>query len=143
MRPYVDLFDPRIPTKTRNLIIPEPNTGCWLWIGHVNWGGYGPHRAIYIRTVGEIADGMDLDHLCRLRCCVNPYHLEPVSRSENLRRGENGRLLRERSAKITHCPQGHEYTPENTYKRPQGRDCLTCRRARSAAYNERVSRGEV
>lgn len=144
-RPYIDLFDPRIPTKTRNLIIPEPMSGCWLWTGYINSGGYGRHRAIYKKTVGEVPKGMDLDHLCRVRCCVNPYHLEPVTRSENLRRGDNGKIIRARAAAKTHCPKGHEYNEENTYRHPcnGGRGCFACRRAASAIYNERVSRGEV
>jgi len=72
---------------------------------------------------------------------VNPYHLEPVTRSENLRRGINGDILRSRGASITHCPSGHAYDETNTYIRPDKgtRDCLTCRRARSDLFNKRVS----
>ena len=97
---------------------------CWLWTAAKNAYGYGivriakknryAHRHIYELLVGPIAVGLDLDHLCRVRNCVNPAHLEPVSRRENLLRGET---ISKRNADVTHCPQGHEYTPENTYVR--------------------------
>lgn len=74
--------------------------GCWLWTG-ATANGYGyfrlgckvvpAHRVAYVWLRGDIPDGMDLDHLCRCRCCVNPSHLEPVSRSENTKRGRTGK----------------------------------------------------
>ncbi len=75
--------------------IGEPNSGCWLWAGFIHpkngYGSYrmngrtcGAHRASYELHVGPIPDGYDLDHLCRVRSCVNPSHLEPVTRRENL-----------------------------------------------------------
>lgn len=80
--------------------IPEPNSGCWLWVGSVTGPGYGQisnpdrrgkpllaHRVSYELHVGPIPEGFDLDHLCRVRCCINPRHLDPVTRRENLRRG--------------------------------------------------------
>ena len=86
---------------------PEPNTGCWLWTGATTPGGYGrltvgsqidgtrrqvrAHRRSYERLVGPIPDGLDLDHLCRTPGCVNPEHLEPVTRRENIRRGYEAR----------------------------------------------------
>ena len=81
-------------------IEPEPITGCWLWIGARHQHGYGimqdhtprrrrlyAHRVMYEALRGPIPRGMTLDHLCRQRCCVNPVHLEAVSRVENVRRG--------------------------------------------------------
>ena len=75
---------------------PEPNSGCWLWLGFIAKNGYGrfgirrtahwAHRVAYRLFVGDIPDGLDLDHLCRTRCCVNPEHLQAVSRKENLHR---------------------------------------------------------
>lgn len=78
----------------------EPNTGCWLWLGHLATGGYGStprmrdgrwvsaraHRVVYEEVRGPIPDGLELDHLCHQRCCVNPDHLEPVTHQENVRR---------------------------------------------------------
>src|ERR1019366_4519713 len=80
-------------------VLPEPNTGCWLWTGGLNRGGYGQfmtppctvaHRVAYELFVGPIPEGLQLDHLCRVRSCVNPQHLEPVSQQENIRRGLGG-----------------------------------------------------
>ena len=78
-------------------VLPEPNSGCWLWAGFCNPGGYGKftagpkneyaHRLSYRLFVGEIPQGLELDHLCRVRCCVNPSHLEPVTKSVNAIRG--------------------------------------------------------
>lgn len=82
--------------------------GCWVWMGGVNRKGYGQfgvltaegvvgyraHRLAYELEVGAIPPGMVLDHLCRNRRCVNPDHLEPVSDSENVRRGKDRRFFR-------------------------------------------------
>jgi hypothetical protein len=126
--------------------------GCWPWTGARNSSGYGviriddktqqAHRVTYERFVGPIPDGMELDHLCRVRHCVNPAHLEPVTRHENWRRGEAPSAV---NARKTHCDSGHEFTPENTYVKPRGgRECRTCmserrRRAYRARKREKVS----
>jgi hypothetical protein len=117
--------------------------GCWEW-KYVNWAGYGgfrydgrrmgAHRAAYELLVGPIPDGMDIDHLCRNRRCVNPAHLQPVTRSENLSRGEVGRW----NTRKTHCPKGHPYSPANTYHDRRGwRGCRTCRQESSSNYQAR------
>jgi hypothetical protein len=77
-------------------VIPEPNSGCWIWDGTINTSGYGTvdfhrkttnaHRAAYIIFKGQPDAGLVVDHLCRLRCCVNPDHLEAVTQKENCRR---------------------------------------------------------
>lgn len=114
--------------------VPEPNSGCWLWMRALTSAGYAtigwkdyPHRMIYRLFKGEIPSGLDLDHKCRVRSCVNPDHLEPVTRRENLRRGINWE--REK----THCPQGHPYDKENTLQgggsKRRFRVCRICRRA--------------
>lgn len=126
--------------------IPEyaPHLGpCWLWLAAQNGQGYGvfrlpdrrnvrAHRWAYEALVGPIPDRLQLDHLCRIRHCVNPAHLEIVTNAENARRGLPGdRSLRK--VLITHCPQSHEYTEVNTYYEPQNgaRQCRECRRERS------------
>ncbi len=80
---------------------PEPNSGCWLWIASLDGKGYGQfpkgkefgrgnvraHRAAYEIYRGPIPKGMELDHLCRVKTCVNPAHLEPVPHQVNMVRG--------------------------------------------------------
>ncbi len=111
----------------------------WLWKAACNSGGYGTfswkgkssfaHRFSYEHYVGDIPDGLDIDHLCRVRLCVNPEHLEAVTRTENLQRGdpEKRKGLYQRSK--THCPQGHEYSVENTgHSTGNRRYCKECKR---------------
>lgn len=112
----------------------DPNSGCWLWSGNIKKSGYGyvwlsatkracAHRYVYELHRGPVPDGLQLDHLCRTRCCVNPNHLEPVTARENARRGETGNHLRSR----THCPQGHPYDDVNTrYTMVGSRMCREC-----------------
>lgn len=117
--------------------------GCWLWCASTARGGYGQfndgrtmvraHRFAYEQLVGPIGEGLDLDHLCRERACVNPKHLEPVDRAENLRRGYAARGV------PTHCAQGHAFDRDNTFIRPGGaRGCRTCRNAASRASKARA-----
>lgn len=128
-------------------IQPEPNSGCWLWIGAPWGGGYGlaahaalkaargrkngvvAHRAVYEFYCGPVASGLVLDHLCRNKGCVNPAHLEPVTQAENMRRGGVAAARAAMQSAKTHCKHGHEFTPENTYRSGRGdRSCLICRR---------------
>ncbi len=121
--------------------------GCWLWTGAVLRNGYGyfglscvrsapksilAHRWAYIDANGEPPEGLVIDHLCRVRTCVNPAHMEPVTQQVNLLRGVGPALRRAHFAAITHCVHGHEYTPENTYrnKRDGRRSCKECSRIR-------------
>lgn len=109
---------------------------CWEWTGRKQTAGYGQtfvggrgvvvHRLAYEHLVGPIPDGLVLDHLCRNRTCVNPAHLEPVSNKDNILRGVGPSAI---NARKTHCRRGHEFTPENTYRRPsapQKRHCRIC-----------------
>jgi len=113
--------------------------GCWLWTaatykktGYSQFKKSGKvflgHRVSYEVFVGPIPVGLCIDHLCRVRHCVNPAHLEPVTGKENLRRGLLGVLL-------THCPQGHAYDEKNTYHGKKGRQCRSC--AREAGRRKR------
>lgn len=114
--------------------------GCWSWVGGKDHKGYGSfqlrakravraHRFIYEQLIGPIAEGLQLDHLCRNRACCNPAHLEPVTLQENVSRGLTGKVNHMNAVK-THCPRGHAYSVENTYVRPGGgtRCCKACRR---------------
>lgn len=117
--------------------------GCWEWQASTSNGGYGQfklngtmaraHRVSYELFVGQIPDGMVLDHLCRNRRCVNPAHLEAVTQDENMARGAR--------ATATHCSYGHEFTPENTRHRDRKngeRVCRTCVKRRKAERRARL-----
>lgn len=107
--------------------------GCWQWLGSIDKDGYGrysgrmAHRAMWEERRGPIPSGHQLDHRCRNRACVNPEHLEPVTRAVNMARGA--------TANKTACKSGHQFNPENTYRRPSGhRDCKECIRQRARRY---------
>lgn len=115
-------------------IDPLPN-GCWQWRGCMHSEGYGvygkspkyAHRMSYERARGPIAAGLQIDHLCKDRACVNPDHLEAVTQSVNILRGDSPGAL---SVRTGRCGRGHEWTPENTYVRKDGggRQCRACAR---------------
>jgi hypothetical protein len=128
--------------------IRRDSTGCWLWTGVLGVDGYArvsvggrlrsAHRTSYEVHVGPIPEGLQIDHLCRVRHCVNPEHLEPVTAQTNTRRGQT---IAAKHAATTHCPQGHEYTPENTYSSKRGeRDCRQCRRVHSREWARKKAR---
>jgi hypothetical protein len=108
---------------------------CWLWTAGLDECGYGrfkaraklAHRWIWEHIHGQLEVGYELDHLCRNRACVNLRHLEPVTHAENVHRGESAEATRQRQAAITHCPRGHEYTPDNIYWLRGARTCRHCR----------------
>lgn len=114
-------------------------TGCIEFTGSSS-EGYGQvrrdgrpaltHRVAYEMVRGPIPHGLTLDHLCRNTVCCNPAHLEPVTRGENVLRGVSATA---RNARKTHCVNGHEFTDENTYHRPDNptsRACRQCMRER-------------
>jgi hypothetical protein len=141
----------------------ETASGCWPWQGNINDSGYGRRRVgtpgilwrahvlVYVELVGPIPDGFELDHTCHTndpacpggrmclhRRCVRPVHLEPVTPGENWLRG---RSLSRQAMDVTHCPQGHPYSLENTYLH-QGRGrlyrrCRICIRASNRRSEER------
>ena len=117
--------------------------GCLLWTGHIQPTGYGQfhldgrreyaHRASYRLFVGPIADGLEIDHLCRRRACVRPEHLEPVTPRENVIRAAKANWA-------TGCVAGHAYTDATLYVRPDGRRaCRVCQSERSRRYNARLA----
>ena len=122
---------------------------CWMWKARRNHKGYGisytdvppgksmalAHRQVYEVLVGPIPDGLTLDHSCENPGCVNPEHLTPMTMDSNYRKGPWT------SPNRTHCPQGHEYTPENTKRvpsRPNTRYCRTCNRKSAHAKRDRA-----
>lgn len=124
---------------------------CWPWTGFIDPGGYGTfwkegkirraHRVGYEIQVGAIPEGLHLDHLCRVRHCVNAAHLEPVTKAENTRRGLLPARRGASNRAKTHCPKGHEYTERNTRVRnhPNGwvtRECKECHRIRERNRSE-------
>lgn len=129
LRDPIDRFWSKIETV--------PMSGCWIWIGALSPGGYGvmgvgradagimpAHRFAYLYYCGEIPNGLELDHLCRVRCCVNPTHLEPVTRRENFLRGAHPTAIRFLSGL---CPYGHSMADAYRSRRVgSGRMCRTC-----------------
>lgn len=147
-------MDTRLPRTYWRHVAVDPN-GCWNWTGNLNTSGYGrwfgwgnkatplaAHVVAYTHLVGPVPDGLQLDHLCHThdaeclggkcahRTCVNPAHLEPVTARENLLRSPHTQAAR--NAAKTHCDNGHEFTPENTYYQTEGaytkRRCRACKR---------------
>lgn len=117
---------------------------CWIWHGSVTGSGYGelkiiasrqgtvkssPHRFSFIYFIGAIGPELEVDHLCRNRLCASPLHLEAVSLQENRRR---------RSDAQTHCKNGHEFTPENTYAPSGRRSCRICLRENQRRFHHQT-----
>ena len=127
---------------------PEPRTtACWLWSGARSDEGYGimyqglsgktlyAHRVAYEIKRGPIPQDKQIDHLCRTRHCVNPDHMELVSRRENILRGIS---FSAQNAKLAFCPAGHPYSGSNLYLYHGWRRCRTCTVARTKAWRAHV-----
>ena len=146
-KPLAERFWPKV----------EKTATCWIWQGAKDSRGYGSigtggragskvkaHRAAYEMVIGPIPEGSQLDHLCRVRACVNPSHLEPVTNRENSLRGESpgARVIR-----TGQCLKGHEMTEENTRRRNSrpgnlnGRSCRECDRIRRRETHIRAGTG--
>ena len=133
IRPAIDRLHDRIEIVTES--------GCWIWLGFVAKKGYGQigvgdkidlvHRVSYRYYNGEIPDGLVVDHLCDVRCCVNPAHLEAVTNGENIARTYRRGIKTHWGKLLTHCKRGHEFTKENLLASKRGRRiCRTCSRLR-------------
>lgn len=118
--------------------------GCWLWMGYLTPKGYGhtrhrgrmtfAHRIAYEAVNGPIPEGLEIDHRCRVRNCVNPSHLDAVTHRENMIRATATRV---------ECLRGHRFDEANTYLYRGRRCCRECDRMRGAAYRERRRRARV
>jgi hypothetical protein len=138
-------------------LINVSDTGCWLWHGPTIRNGYGrvpggrtvlsqygpvpdqplilAHRYTYEFFVGPFPAGLVSDHLCRVRNCANPEHIEPVTSRENTLRGQTNAA---ENVLKTHCLNGHPFSPENTRVNAKGhRWCRTCERARKKEWEKR------
>ena len=123
-------------------VLPVPESGCWLWDGTWHKDGYGlfhiggkrfrAHRVSYELFKGPIPEGLQIDHLCRVRCCVNPDHLDAVSSRDNTIRGISPPAI---LAKKMFCKRGHPLFGDNCKRvgARQERYCKTCNRARMKA----------
>lgn len=133
-------------------VMPIPFCGCVIWMGALHPSGYGlarhdgkcmnAHRAAWLRAGRDIPAGYTIDHLCRVKSCVNVDHLETVTRSENSKRTKGHRKtgpIKER------CPQGHPYTEDNTEFRKDARGRLSrrCRRCHSERESARGLAGRL
>ncbi len=131
--------------------VQTAETGCWLWMGALEQREYGifwvnckrvsAHRFSYQTSKGPIPEGLELDHLCRVHCCVNPDHLEAVTHQENVRRGTAGEWFGLRQKAKTHCPQGHPYDGHNLVVTIHGeRTCRSCHNSRVKEASRRAMR---
>jgi hypothetical protein len=144
-----------LPTIDRLLAkVTEDANGCWIFTGSIARTGYGQvrtnnrnastHRVTYEYFRDDIPPGLVIDHLCRVRACCNPWHLEPVTQRINILRGNGpltaGSQLAARERAKTHCPANHEYTEANTQVTWRGhRKCRTCKRLWMAAFRKRAA----
>lgn len=129
---------------------------CWLWTAAQNGAGYGQlrvnrssnvyaHRFAYELLVGPIPEGLQLDHLCRVRNCCNPDHLEAVTPKVNTNRSTASEANRARHAARTECVNGHPFTDDNTWFEPKRgvRHCRVCARARSGGRVPKLEPVEI
>lgn len=131
-------------SATGKVLYVLDHKGCWIWqraVGNNGYGAFGwhqgsgtvrtvAHRVAYLAFVGPIGEELELDHLCVVKLCVNPAHLEAVTGEENNRRAGNGPK--------THCIRGHEMTEANVRLYRGTRNCRACKGERRA---ERAARG--
>ena len=139
-----------MPTEAKSvredLPVVKDHNGCWIWTKGIHKTGYGiwgprrpgtglAHRAVWLALRGPIPPGLQLDHLCRVKACVNPDHLRVTDCRTNVLSGVG---LTAQNARKRVCKRGHPFNEKNTRRTRKGRDCRTChtermRRIREAA----------
>lgn len=141
---------PIVSPEVRFFRLVSQQGDCWLWTGTKN-NGYGAfslpskqriyaHRWSYQFFIADIPMGLELDHLCVTRSCVNPWHLEPVTRQVNALRSSSPASL---NARKTRCANGHEFTDANMVIVSKGRACRTCQRTYDREYKRRIRKVAV
>ena len=148
---------PVIGKFLNKIIVSDTNfykdTPCWEWSGGLTVNGYGQityqgvhyqfHRFIYEYFYGKIDSNLVIHHKCYNRKCCNPQHLEQTTSKENTLDKSSSSISAVNATK-THCIHGHEYTPENTYLRPNGsRNCKICQRIREREWEQRKKTMEI
>lgn len=137
--------------------IPEPNTGCLLWLAQIDRDGYGrvwldgkkrgAHVVAYELLNGPVPEGLEIDHICRMRCCVNPEHMEPVTSKVNTSRGVAA-IVNSGQKKFVceQCGGSLEIVsrraPRNGRKAHLERGCRNCRLLNHRRWRGSVSRAE-
>lgn len=138
----------KVPAEIRfwSMVLMRDDESCWEWLAATTSKGYGifnavkgapttAHRFAYEQANGPIPDGLQIDHLCRNRSCVNPAHLEPVAARENIRRGMSVSAV---TMRTNTCQRGHALTDENTmYYKDGHRRCRACEHIRAKKYRDR------
>ncbi len=141
---YMFEFTPDFLTKFWSRV--KKSNNCWEWTATLDGRGYGKcywkhkqlssHIISYQLMVGDVPEGLELDHLCRNKKCVNPDHLEAVTHRENMLRGFAPSAIH---ARKTHCPQGHLYNGINLITYGTNRKCRICKNATQRKYKKRVN----
>lgn len=142
-KPYYPKIHRSITERFNSFIVSR--NGCWQWRSPNKTTGYGEfhwhyqrylaHRFSYQHHIGPIPDGMQIDHLCRNRGCVNPKHLRVVTLAQNVLAGSG---ITAQNKRKTSCKNGHAYTDANTYKHNGKRSCRVCKDALSRTYAKRL-----
>lgn len=139
------MYDEATIERFMRFVMPVPESGCWLWTGATLRHGYGcfhvtskrsaqAHRIAYEIFKGPIQQGLTIDHLCKVKPCVNPDHMEAVTQRENVLRGE---AKAAQQARQTSCKNGHPLDGANLMVDGNHRHCRTCYVAYQCQYNER------
>lgn len=143
---YIEKMRIRFMAKVEIQLHPESvlETPCWLWTGSTHYKGYGEFRVgkrkvkahrLALVLFGGKTDTLELvtDHICRVRACCNPQHLEFKTTKANIF-ADGSLALAKGLREKTHCVAGHEFTDDNTYMYKGHRACRKCHYRRSMAY---------